>query len=450
MIVSLTSCVVLLDSLPTLFISMFVLKRVISNGTYVPCLMSIYLVFTILLVFVGSTLLNIVVLPFENNLGMYADLSYNFFTWACAFFSVCALLFISFFVPGRSNQLSYFKLPSLETVKSNNLFVLTLIFFGIILLVFYLYISALNFNIPIIGFLKGMSFAEVSQLRSMAGNSFVGKAYRYQIFYVSLSQLFLAITFSYCLVANKCRRRWKVLFIIQLGFAIFVAVMNAEKAPIVLLGVLLLLVYLWSRSKILSMKFVVRLFFTLLLVAVLMVYFISFHGERSFSTAVSTALDRLFVGTISPFYYWQKYVEHTGFLYGSTFPNPKDILPFKSVPITKVVMNYSGTNSLKGVTGSMPTAYWSEGYVNFGIAGVFLWVFLMSLIVLSFQRYFVKKMIINKHPINIGVYCYVIVFFISHYVTGLLSSMLIDVGLFLPLIVYYIVRTLSVRKVITR
>ena len=178
-----------------------------------------------------------------------------------------------------------------------------------------------------------------------------------------------------------------------------------------------------------------------------MVLFFMLGGKRDASVVIASLLNRLFLGQISTFYWWQHYIDMHGYLWGATFPNPHHIFPFDSVPITKLV-EASSPENVVGVVGSMPSLYWAEGYANFGVLGVVLFSMIFAIMVGLVDAFFLKALLrTGIAPVVIGYYVLVIML-LKNYATGLLSTALFDPSWMLLVMVALWVR-LSCSKVIS-
>lgn len=99
----------------------------------------------------------------------------------------------------------------------------------------------------------------------------------------------------------------------------------------------------------------------------LMYVFFMGMGEKDFLEIICAPLHRIFIGQISPFYYYQLFQEHYGYIYGTSFPNPAGIFPFEWRRITVEIMEFANPELVKlGIVGTMPTVFFADWFINFG------------------------------------------------------------------------------------
>lgn len=231
--------------------------------------------------------------------------------------------------------------------------------------VFVWYVSQVT-TIAVLSAIAGDAGA-VAQARSDMGNSFVGKYWRYRLFFrVGLD--YCAVFFlSHWLAGRSTRRAAMVALVI--GSAIITAVAAAEKMPLAFLLTMLYLTYVvhqggdyWQRMT----KYAVTL--GVLVVATL---YIVIMGAPDVTTAVEQLVVRVFIGQISPAYYYvDLFPGQIDYLVGRSLPNPGGLLPFDPFPLTQYVEQYIARRMPTDIVGSAPTVFWGELYANFGPLGV--------------------------------------------------------------------------------
>jgi hypothetical protein len=223
-----------------------------------------------------------------------------------------------------------------------------------------------------------------------------------------------------------------------LFFNIFISIMDMAKAPLVLLFILLMIAYFFEKGKI---NFKILFISGIIVLGSLLVMYVLFMGISS-EGLLSTFLGifhRTFIGSISPFFWWQLYVEKNGYLNGLSLPNPHHIFDFEYVQISKVVMKFVHPELKEiGVVGSMPTVFWADIWINFGfyimLLGMFLFGFLLRTIDILFIR------ILNKQKIVIilSLYIYYILYSRTYNVSSVLG-IFFDTDIVVPTLITIII-----------
>ncbi|MGJ0302830.1 oligosaccharide repeat unit polymerase [Aliarcobacter cryaerophilus] len=305
------------------------------------------------------------------------------------------------------------------------------VFIGLFLISFIvliLYISKLEM-LPITAIVKGLGSSYAAELRSHATTTFPGKYYRYQIFMKDLALLLFIILFFYRNISLK----WKTLFIVVLFFNIFVTIMDIQKAPLVKMFLILLIMSFFYFKKI-NYKLVIFLSFIIGISIIIMYMFFMGYGIN-FVSIIKEISRRIFFAQIDAFIYTQQYIEANGFLYGKSFPNPKGIFPFDHVPLTTEVFKFLNVNWQEGMSlGSFPTVFYGDWYANFGYIGAFFGMFLLGIIIQYVDIKMFKTISTKKSAIVLGLYIYMIDFF-SKYAGTDYNGLLIDMHLWLPFLV---------------
>lgn len=303
-----------------------------------------------------------------------------------------------------------------------------LVLFSISFIVLILYISKLEM-LPITAIIKGMGTTYAYELRSLATTTFPGKYYRYEIFMKDLALLLFIVLFFYRNISLK----WKILFFIVLLFNIFVSIMDIQKAPFVKMFLLLFILSFFYFKKInYKLVFLVSI---LIGISLLVMYMFFLGHGTDFIGIIWAFLNRIFFAQIDAFIYTQQYIDANGFLYGRSFPNPKEIFPFEHIPLTTEVAKFLQGNWQEGMPlGSYPTVFYGDWYANFGYIGAFFGMFLLGVIIQFFDIKMFKIISTKKSAIVLGFYIYLIDFF-SKYAGTDYNGLLIDMHLWLPLLV---------------
>lgn len=345
------------------------LLKLASGIIKIPFISTFFMFKYLVFAYSGSVLLNVFYFEYELNNGVYErpDLLLNmwYYTTAGLYFIPLGMFianFATYYKPiiATKNLLSK-DIQISKSDISNTTFILLLTLFGISIFVLLLYISKIG-TLPIIGVFDGFSVTDLSLLRSDSGNNFDGKYYRYEIFMKTLPLFILFILFF----MKNILLKWKVFFYIMLVYNIFVNIMDIQKAPVIQLFMLLMLAYFYSRNKI-SKKIFITTGLVLSIMLFLMYVFFMGMGEKDFLEIICAPLHRIFIGQISPFYYYQLFQEHYGYIYGTSFPNPAGIFPFEWRRITVEIMEFANPELVKlGIVGTMPTVFFADWFINFG------------------------------------------------------------------------------------
>lgn len=261
--------------------------------------------------------------------------------------------------------------PSTSTPSGEGMLTATFMFLaGVIGFLFYVSEIGLD-NLPMIVAFSG-SAIDVAVARSEFGAEVVGlRWYR-----LPMNDLLLVggVGLSLWTLAyfrSLTMKYGMALLIFTLTAFVFVSL--AEKAKIVdVVTAFFLGGLLWSRDRIQVRQAVVPALFTL--TALVFMYWV-FMGDQSLSLALRGAASRALTGQLQAGYHHVEFADHLGqLLWGASFPNPRGILPFEPFNLTQELMFWvHGRSSLDfqyGITGSMPTFFWGELYINFGLAGM--------------------------------------------------------------------------------
>ena len=231
-----------LFSFSILFLSVILLfvvikiMQTISPRLQITNILVLFMLFYFVFAYIGSVVLN--VWDTEPGMRYFVDTRKDILlkVWLITSFG---LLVIPLYTSIIFKSVKYHP-PVLQVVKQRHLgvferFILYGIFF-ICCIVFLLYVNKIG-GIPLLRYIANPSLSQ-SLLRSDATNNFVGKAWRYVLFYESIPvALFILVSFS------DARKFRNILFI----YCAFICIMNFEKAPIVKLLILIVLIYMRKK-----------------------------------------------------------------------------------------------------------------------------------------------------------------------------------------------------------
>jgi len=242
--------------------------------------------------------------------------------------------------------------------------------FIVLIFCFFVLIAYLS-KVQNIALLEAFTGGNVSKARSLMTNDFKGSYHWYRLFFYDLSWLSSLALFAGALQSNT-RRVW-MLFGLSFFFVSFCLLMTAQKSPVIFyLGTLFLLYSYLKNNGVISIKSLVLLFVTAVMVLVPM-YF-HFMGSSNPFSALNSIVSRSLTGQLSGAYNYQWiFPEQVDYLSGRSFPNPKGLLPFEHFPLSKEITAIVHPHLMeRGIVGSQPTIYWGEVYANFGWIGVFV------------------------------------------------------------------------------
>jgi len=331
-------------------------------------------------------------------------------------------------------------LPQLMKISKGVLkfYKLSQYFLAVIFLVLTNYIHHVGFtNLPLVNAFKGANIVELAVLRNNAGN--MVNNYHWFKFFLRDGLFFLVALFFALSHYHKIRNS-KVLFWFSFSLLIFTSLLTGEKGSIIDLFLLIFILFIIiKRNGYMDFTPIFR-FFSFSFLAIICTYTL-FMPADTYDILIVGILDRLLVGQIIPgIFYLELFPWHHPFLLGGSFPNPGGLLPHDPIPLTELVMNYSGYNEFGeslGVVGTMPFMFWGEMYANFGYTGILVSLLFVSSIFIYFDFVFYSKA--KRSMILLVLYCYVIIHYKDLSVTGLFSF-IFDLNLFIMLFIVFIFR----------
>lgn len=257
----------------------------------------------------------------------------------------------------------------------NRLILIFLTIVSVIVLLFYLRQLP---NIPILSIVSSLGTDELILLRSDATTGFTGKLHWYNLLLRSIVPFLSYISFFEFL-----KKRTKLFFLL-FGISVFSAIVSLQKAPLILyLSSLIFAYYLFYKKQISKRVIVVFSFIFLGLLIVMYIFFMGYDvNSKGINKLISAPFYRALSSQIAPLYsYFEMFPGYHDFLYGSSFPNPGNILPFENYRLTVEVMNYIKPElALKGVVGSAPTVFFGEIYANFAEIGMAVSMIIVGII----------------------------------------------------------------------
>ena len=431
------SILILLLSLLSIFIVFKLLKALVGSFK-LPTITTLYMLSYLVFVYIGAVALNFFYFEYEFNTHLYErrDLLLNI--WYAATAGLFLIVFGAFFakkvlLPQRACDFNkFFEKDIAINFRQERLYLLIWIIFLIALVAFYLYYRNIG-HIPIFSLFQDLTPEQLAKLRSDSGNNFDGHLYRFVTFYKDIPLFLLMVLFF----LKNFSKKWKILFILLFLYNAFIAVMDLQKAPLVNIFLLLILVYFYLEKQINWKKL-----FSVIVISflALLIMYTAFMGvaKHGFIETLQAPLHRAFIGSISPLFWWQLYIEQHGFLYGASLPNPHNILNFEHINISEAVMDFAHTELRdKGIVGSMPVVFFAEWFANYGWGVALLSMFGFGVLLYTLDTLFVSRMLKKKRAILLAMYLY-IMFYFMHYSVSSVSGILFDTHLIVPIILGYL------------
>jgi len=433
-----------LFTLFSIVVVIFWVRRLVGTLS-LPTIASFFLFWYILIPVIGSTYMNIFYTEYEYNLGFYERKDLIFNIWL---YTIIGLYLIPlgmrvanwFFRYDAKSSFKAFLEQPISYMYERALFYVVLVSMLISVGVLYLYIQKIGV-VPILGVFQNLIPMELAELRSQASNGFAGKLYRYLFFIETLPLLWLIVAYFYKFVSRK----WLITFIILLGYNIFVAIMDLEKAPLVNLLMVLLIVHFFIVGRI-NWKYLIA--FIIVSIGALFVMYIYIMGvsTEGILATLAAPFHRAFIGTMSPFFWWQLYSEQFGLLHGLSLPNPHHIFDFENIEISKRVMDFVHPELQElGIVGSMPTTFWADWYINFGLFTTFLGMILFGFIMQSLDIFLINRMKKRKRVLMLALFVYLL-FYFKRYIATSYLGMPFDTNLVLSVLMLLILNAILKRN----
>jgi len=428
------SSAILIISLFSVYLS-FKLLKAASGNIKIPYISVFFWFKYLIFAYIGSVILNIIPQEYEANLGVYQRKDILFTTWlyttAGLFFIPLGMFIANLITKYKPNYYTnkFLQNPIIieKRDKSIIIYILIWVLFLISLFVFFLYLKKINFNIPLLGIFQGLDASKLALLRSEITNNFSGKYYRYALFMKDLPLILLLISYFYKRISFK----WKILFMILLFYNIFVSVMDIQKAPLIKLLLLLVLLYFYERNNVDIKKFLKIIFISSILLILMYMFFMG-HKDNSILDILALIFHRVFIGSIIALYWIQLYQEQYGYIYGASFPNPAHIFPFEHINIT-VELQYFVHPELYdlGIVGSAPTVFIADWFINFGPLMALFSMILFGFIIQILDIYFITKLSKRKDILLSVLYIFLIYYF-GRYAESSFIGILFDANLIIP------------------
>jgi len=315
-----------------------------------------------------------------------------------------------------------FSSGNIRTLNSLQNFVLVGFFFFCCLVLLH-YLSQIDRTAISVALTDGLNAAK--QVRSNMGNAFPGKYHWYKLVMHDLGNV---LTFTCFAMWLQTKNKLSLLcFLVTLLYSIFVAIMAIEKGPLawLIIGLILVCVVV-RRSSLIPRNVLIALATSIIILMIIL--FQMFYGADGVFQGLILFVSRAFAGSIEPAYhYLEIYPEVVDYQYGLTLPNPGGLFDFIPYRYTVEVANYVNPSLFeRGIVGSMPTVFWGEAYINWGVGGVIFVSFIVGVVV-ALLDYILS--VLNVNSFTVGVYVWMVLFIKDLSVTGF-SSIFINIYLY--------------------
>lgn len=387
---------------------------------------------------IGSTLLNCMRFEYEENVGIYSHIDYLFDMWLYTVMGFVGL-FIGFSLSHylynshicikekKKQAIQADILQSEFDVSARNVkFILFLFFISIAVLLIYRYEIG---GFPIESVLMGLQGSDLALLRSDATNNFSGKYYRY-ILFMEVLPMFLFILMSF-IKSNKT----KCIYFLLGVYNVIWALITLQKAPIINFILLCYIIYSFKKKEFKKKPLIISACISVPIIILMYIFFMGVSEDLPVSEIIKLPLHRIFIDAIIPFYWYIKYTNEFGLLYGSSFPNPGGIFPFEHFSLTKELSTY--VNGTSDVVGSMPTVFIGEMYSNFGVIGIVISSITLGFILQTLDIFFWVKMSIRKSVLISTIYIFMITYLYRFTFSGV-SGVFFDANIYFVLLLTFL------------
>jgi len=379
----------------------------------------------------GSILLNCVYLIEEDNKGFYSHPDILFNVWLYTLLGYF-FLFVGFTLAhavwGKRKLTKFISQKPVEVspydLSSRNYRWIVFLFI-VAVIVLLLYRSIIG-AFPLESVFLGLSGHDLALLRSDATNNFSGKMYRFTMF-MEVLPLYLFIILSF-IKKGKIEKKWRILFIFLLLYNIFYTLITLQKAPIINFMILCYIIYTYKKGEMSKKPLIIMSVFGSFLIIIMYIFFMGVSEDMPISLIVRGALHRVFISSIDPFFYYIKYTNEHGLLWGTSFPNPGGIFPFEHFRLTVEIMEYS-RDTASDVVGSQPTVFLGEMYANFGFFAIIISSVFMGFLLQTLDFIFWAKLSKKKNVLNCALYIELMIFFSQYAQTGF-SGIVVDTTLY--------------------
>jgi hypothetical protein len=425
-----------------LLYGMYRIVKQIIGIINIPFISLFFLFKYIMLVYIGSIIMNVYYIEYYYNIGNYERKDLLVYMWLYAsagLFLIPLGMFISNAMLKYSSkkEIAIFQNTPLyisKTDYNNILFMIFILIFFISVITLFVYRSKIGGYLPIEQlFFNSYDAKELALLRSDATNNFIGKYWLYMLFIKKIPLLLLILV--YFLKENS--KKYRCFYYILLSYMVVVSVMDFQKAPLIKLIFLLALLKIYKDNYINKKFFLSILGISFGLIILMYIYFMG-NTDKSFFEILAMPFERVFVGSIAPFYWWQLFQEKFGYLYGTSFPNPAGIFPFHWRRIEVEIMEFAKPELASlGIVGSKPTVFFANWFINFGPLMSMFSMILFGFIIQTIDIIMIRKLNKNKNIYLLSTLIVLIIYF-GQFAETKFEGFIFSPNFYLPIVFFYV------------
>lgn len=286
------------------------------------------------------------------------------------------------------------------------------------------------------------SFMDIAFSRESVTTAFEGDASDYSIFFIFGLPFLATVARIQALIMKKFLST--LLSWILIGIASFGLLLTFNKAPFAMFLIILFFASFLTQGKSIKSKELLLISF------VVLTYLIGIYGiwtgylwnsadlVEGFRTTYALVYERL-TSTQSTILFGvtRAFPGIKDFLWGATFPNPLNILPFQSFKLTRYIYDFLYPN--RPFIGGAPTVFFAEIYANFGFIPTLVSMVVVGFILQALHILFVRA---SKTVLNTAMYSFSL--FFAYRLAVVYLSMVVYKSLILTLVFFGILRvTLS-------
>lgn len=330
---------------------------------------------------------------------------------------------------------------SYTRAESNlSLLLCSVVFMFVGIMSLYAYISYFGFDaLPIVLAVTSNS-SDVTLARSITGADFENYSW-YQLGMHDFLLLGVGMYFVWFFRSANFKLMKLVFMLILIALLLFAFGINGEKGKFI--DVILFFIVLANLLGLLTINVSTISLVAVMCVAILVPAYWLMMGDSSLFSSIKGILSRTLTGQLQAgYHHLEFYQELPSLYYGLTYPNPKGIFAFEPVAYTRELMQWVHGAQYIGstkVSGSMPTHFWGELFLNFGAIGMIIFSMTIGMWIKFLDDCF--KGISSQNSIYV-LYAWLIVHYKDLAYTGA-SNFIIDKKLVLILLSFFLLSILS-------
>ena len=255
-------------------------------------------------------------------------------------------------------------------------------------------------EVPMINFFLGQ-IDEMQYSRIASARAFAGIEYVKNIFAMGLTPIICYCAYCYKKIYQNALSN--IVFFVLLFLSCIIVFLNSEKAPILILGIGLLIIKSLYEKVISKKTFVTTV---LLMVLVILGMYIMINQTDAIFYINQGPIGRLLLGQVAGlFLSFHLFPEQYGFLWGASFPawivNLFDVEHVRSANLIMETVNPSGKAA--GIAGVINTLFIGEAWANFGWVGFIFSPIIVGIVIQTSNILWMK---LPPNPIFIALFVY--------------------------------------------